>query len=105
MLIHGVEESDQVGLEINTKKTLNMKSRTSYTRRITFDDADIEEVEKFIHMQIVESSIENLNVVKRFESGCLRKVRKIRRFVYISEVELRRRTGQQSEVEVAVVVV
>ena len=40
------------------------------------------------------------NRVRRFESGCLRKILKIRWFDHVSEVELRRRTGQQSIVEV-----
>ena len=37
--------------------------------------------------------------VRRFESGCLRKIMKIRWFEMVSEEELRRRTGQQSIIE------
>ena len=39
------------------------------------------------------------NRVRRFESGCLRKILNIRWFDRVSEVELRRRTGQRSVVE------
>ena len=39
------------------------------------------------------------NRVRRFESGCLRKIMNIRWFDHVSEVELRRRTGQRSVVE------
>ena len=37
--------------------------------------------------------------VRRFESGCLRKIMKIRWFDMVSKEELRRRTGQQTIVE------
>ena len=37
--------------------------------------------------------------IRRFESGCLRKILKIRWFDMVSEEELRRRTGQQSVIE------
>ena len=37
--------------------------------------------------------------VRRFESGCLRKIMKIRWFDMVSEEELRRRTGQQTVTE------
>ena len=37
--------------------------------------------------------------VRRFESGCLRRIMKIRWYDMVSEEELRRRTGQQSVIE------
>ena len=40
------------------------------------------------------------NRVRRFESGCLRTIMKIRWYDHVSEVELRNRTGQRSVVEV-----